>query len=169
MTTRRNLLTDLLRALVREWGQHEVEAALASLAHSSVSDRHLIADDRKREQRARRAKPLASQQVARTQIPEAQKIALLELAIRFDRKQFLPSVSSVREFLLMIGERPSAIRDRSDAIRPVFEALSRLSPDHLEKIASSTIHSGPSQLGPISDAISAAAASLPRYRKSDPS
>ncbi len=108
---------------------------------------------------------LASEQVARAQLPEAQEVVLRELAMRFDSKEFLPSVSDVREFLIMIGERPGAIKDRSEAFKQLLKALSGLPPERLERLANSARHSGPSQLGPLSDAISAAAASLPRHRE----
>jgi hypothetical protein len=108
---------------------------------------------------------LASEQVARAELPKAKEAALRELAIRFDQKQFLPSVSDVREFLMMMGEQPGAIKDRSKAFGRLLKALSVLPPERLERLASSTLHSGPSQLGPLSDAISAVAGAITRQRE----
>ena len=57
------------------------------------------------------------------------------------------------------------MKDRFDAFRRLLKPLSALPLEQLERIASSALHSGPSRLGPLSDAISAAAASLPRHRE----
>jgi hypothetical protein len=65
----------------------------------------------------------------------------------------------------MIGERPGAIKDRSDAFRRLLKVLPALPPEQLERLGNSALHSGPSQLGPLSDAIASAAASLPRQRE----
>jgi hypothetical protein len=170
MASRKVLLNSLLCTLVEEWGHREVEAALAQLSHASGrTEAQLRLSGGFEGTRRKRSAPrlLASEQVARAQLPEAQEVALRELALRFDRKQFLPSVSDVREFLAMMGERPEAMKDRSEAFRRLLKALSGLPPERLERLANSTLHSGPSRLGPLSDAISAAAVSLPRHR--DPS
>ena len=168
MSSRKALLISLLRPLVQEWGYEEVEAVLAQLSgvagrtgvHRSAIGGLGGADKIRNTRRL-----LATELVARAQLPEAQEVTLRELATRFDRKQFLPSVADVREFLIMIGERPGAMKARSEAFRQLLKALSGLPPEQLERLANSTVHSGPSRLGPLSDAISAAAASLPRHRE----
>jgi hypothetical protein len=168
MTSRKALLNSLLRPLVQEWGHREVEAALAELSDAAdITDRHRRSSSGPGGvQRTRRpTKLLASEQVERAQLPEAQKVALQELAMRFDRKQFLPSFSDVRDFLIMMGERPGAMKDRSQAFRLLLRALGELPTERLKDLASTAIHSGPSELGPLSDAISAAATSLPRHRE----
>jgi hypothetical protein len=168
MKGRKILLSNLLHALVQEWGKREVEDALAQLSNAAdLTEAHRLGSSVSRGARRSRSvtKSLAIEQVARAQLPEAQEVALLELARRFDHKQFLPSTADVREFLIMMGERPGAIKDRSQAFRRLLEALTRLPPEQLEWLANSALHSGPSQLGPLSDAISAAGASLPRHRE----
>jgi hypothetical protein len=162
MANRKSLLNNLLRTLVREWGYEAVEAALTGLSQTDASE---LAGTNDRGTRRRPPKLLASEQVARAHLSETQGETLRELAGRFDRKQFLPSMVDVREFLIMMGERPGAIKDRSEAFRRLLEALSKLPPDRLSRVANSARHSGPSQLGPLSDAISAVAASLPRHRE----
>jgi hypothetical protein len=167
MTSRKALLNNLLRTLVQEWGHEEVQAALAQLS-CGVGEADAPPLGRSSELTPKiRTKLLASEQVARARLSDTQAIVLRELAVRFDRKQFLPSISDVREFLVMMGERPGAIKDRSSAFRLLLTALSELPQERLERLANSARHSGPSQLGPLSDAISAAANSLPRHR--DPS
>lgn len=168
MTSRNALLNRLLRTLVQEWGHREVEAALRRLSEEEGrADAHRpTTDGPEASRRTRTATKLpASEQVARAHLPKPQEAAMLELAIRFDQRQFLPSLSDVREFLVMMGERPGAMKDRSEAFRRLLKALSALPPERLERLANSALHSGPSQLGPLSDAIAAAAASLPRHRE----
>lgn len=168
MSTRKTLLTSLLRVLVQEWGYKAVEAALLQLSDTAT---RIEAGTAARSETGtplttrNRRRLLAIEQVARAQLAEPQLVALRELAARFDRKQFLPSQSDVREFLLMLGEKPGKMEDRSAAFQQLLKALVRLSPERLDKLANSALHSGPSQLGPLSDAISAAAASLHRYRE----
>jgi len=165
MTNRMALLNNLLRTLVQEWGHEQVQSALAHLSHSPRGTDAPPPEGGGAEPVQRtRTKLLASEQVARAHLPDAKAVALRGLATRFDRKEFLPSISDVREFLVMMGERPGAIKDRSTAFRLLLTALSGLPPERLERLVNSARHSGPSQLAPLSDAISAAAASLPRYR-----
>jgi hypothetical protein len=167
MTSRKALLNSLLRALLQEWGQVEVQAALARLSNGG-GETAAPPLGRGSELTPRlQTKLLATEQVARARLSDSQAPALRELAARFDRKQFLPSVSDVREFLVMMGERPGAIKDRSTGFRLLLVALSELPQERLERLANSARHSGPSQLGPLSDAIAGVAASLPRHR--DPS
>ncbi len=165
MKSRRALLNNLLHTLVQEWGHEEVQSALAHISDSAggIDARPPEGDSSEPAQRTR-TKLLAIEQVARAHLPDAKAVALQELATRFDRKEFLPSVSDVREFLIMMGERPGAIKDRSTAFRFLLNALSGLPPERLERLAKSARHSGPSRLAPLSDAISTAAGTLPRYR-----
>ena len=163
MTSRKALLSSLLLTLVQEWGQKEVEAMLASLPESRISTRWPANGETPGSQRNRsNRKLLASEQVMRAQLPESQKIVLREIAMLFDRKQFLPSIPDVREFLIMIDEMPGTMKDRSEAFRRLLEGLTKLPPKQLERLANSALHAGPSQLGSFSDAISTAAKTTPR-------
>jgi hypothetical protein len=90
---------------------------------------------------------------------------LLQLAERYDQKQFLPSVADVREFLIMMGERPVGMKDRQEAFRVLLQSLMRLPVERLQQFVRTALHSGPSELGPLSDAIAAAGERLPRQRQ----
>jgi hypothetical protein len=158
------LLENLLSVLIKEWGYLEVQNALARLPTTNAQDLTEISE---REGRAASRKLRAIEQVERAKPSPSQIPSLTELAQRFDQKQFLPSTSDVREFLIMIGERPSGIKDRSQAFRELLRALIKYSPEQLEQLANRSRHSGPSQLGPLSDAITSAAQSLPRHRLRD--
>jgi hypothetical protein len=168
MAHRDALLIDSLRSLVRQWGHKEVKAALADVCGTAgwddASQSPNIGDERTKRLRSA-TKLLASEQVARAQLPEVQEVILLKLAVRFDRREFLPSISDVRQFLIMMGETPGAMKDRSEAFRRLLKLLSRLPLERLEQLMSSSLYSGPSQLGPLSDAISTVAASRPCRNK----
>jgi hypothetical protein len=92
---------------------------------------------------------------------------LLQLATRYDNKQFLPSVADVREFLIMIGERPTGMKDRQEAFRVLVRTLAQLPIDRLRQLTRTALHAGPAQLGPLSDAIAVAGGRLPRQQQSD--
>jgi hypothetical protein len=167
MANRKALLNSLLRSLVEEWGEAEVRAALYHV--SDRDDGNAVSSSLGQvgyygKLRIRK-KPLAIEQVARAQLPDSRKAILAVLATRFDAKQFLPTISDVREFLILMGAPSEVAKDRSDAFRFLLKFLAQLPSDRLEKLVSSMAHSGPSQLGPLSDAISGVAASLPRYRE----
>ena len=91
----------------------------------------------------------------------------MQLAERYDRKRFLPSVADVREFLIMMGERPIGMKNRKEAFRVLLQSLIRLPDDRLQQLVGTALHSGPSELGPLSDAIAAAGERLPRQRQAN--
>lgn len=154
--TKKSVLTSILRALVKEWGHEEVASTLSNLA----SENHLSerSDSRGRPpRRSRNDSKTAVAQVERAKATDPVRHLLLDLASRYDRNEFLPSTADTRELLFMIGIEPEPIKDRSQAFRRLLEALLPLSPEKIEQIARSGRHSGPSRLGPLSDAISEAA------------
>src|SRR5262249_32285696 len=114
--------------------------------------------------RKKKGKPNASEQVERVALQGEQRDALLLLAARYDQRLFLPSVADVREFLIMMGERPITMKDRSEAFRILLRSLMQLPAERLLRLTQTALHSGPSELGPLSDAIAAAGERLPRQR-----
>jgi len=161
MKSHQALLKRLVQALVDEWGYEEVTTALAGTTQSAVD---ASAPYRPKGLPARRnGRPSATAQVERAALEGEQRDALLELAASYDSKQFLPSVAHVREFLLMMGDRPSSgMKDRSIAFRSLLQRLIQLPADRLRQIATSALHSGPAELGPLSDAIATVGERLPR-------
>jgi len=163
MNAREGLLNRLVHVLVDGWGYEAVAGALANAASSS---RRLTEHERspKLQTANRGARPSATEQVERAPVEGEQKEALLQLAVRYDSKEFLPSVADVREFLIMLGERPVGLKDRKDAFRILLRSLTQLPIERLQQLARSAQHSGPSRLGPLSDAIAATSESLRRRR-----
>jgi hypothetical protein len=164
MKSRKALLTKLLQTLVDEWGYEDVATALAS-TNGALSDRH--AEGSTSPSSKKRVRLSATEQIERAALEGEQKELLLQLAVRYDRKLFLPSVADVREFLIMMGTRPIGMKDRTQAFRVLLESLMRLPIARLQQLAQTALHSGPSELGPISDAITLAGERLPRQRQNE--
>jgi hypothetical protein len=114
-----------------------------------------------------RARLGATGQVEQAGLEGERKEALLRIADRYDRKRFLPSVADVREFLAMMDEGPIGMKDRKDAFRALLRSLMRLPVERLQQLALTAQHSGPSELGPLSDAIGAAGERLQRRQQAN--
>lgn len=153
MKARKTLLANLVRTLVEEWGPEEVSLALSKTMHHVTSGESAGLVPSRRRHTPLRTKPSAVELVRSETYPEDRKEALTKIALRFDERDFLPSVADIREFLILEGMKPGDIKDRRDAFRVVHKALSDLSLDRLEQISKSALHSGPGQLGTLSDAI----------------
>ena len=164
MKSSKNLLIRLLQPLVDEWGCEDVLAALGEVrspADGSKSSRvggtrsHGLGD----------TKVTAVSQIERAGLQDEQMSSMMLLAERYDSKKFLPSVADVREFVIMLGERPVGMKDRREAFGILLRSLRNLPIERLRQIAEISLHSGPSELGPLSDAIAAASGRLPRQRQ----
>jgi hypothetical protein len=162
MTTRKNLLNNLLKPILDEWGEDEVRSSLEKLLMKSDGERTKLYDGPK--SHADQARKLtAVHAVERLVLDDTRKKALSLIAARFDEKDFLRSTADVRQFIIMAGERPPPMKNRQDSFRILLGVLLRLSADHLQQISNVASHAGPAQLGPISDAISAAGERIPRW------
>jgi hypothetical protein len=167
MKSRKALLNELLKTLVDEWGHEEVAAALADTAISSGDSMNRRASSLQPHSSRGKRRLSATAQIERAAVEGERKEVLLQLAERYDRKQFLPSVADVREFLIMMGARPIGMKGRMDAFRVLLQSLIRLPDERLRQFVHTAQHSGPSELGPLSDAIAAAGERLPRQRQAN--
>lgn len=159
-----HLLMSLLTPLLREWGYDTVRQCLADLyAEQGKEGASLAAQGRTPAKEHRR--PSASEIVDRLDAPAARKEQLRALAARFDAKTFLPSASDVRHFFEMRGQDPGPIKHRQDSFRKVLDVLVGMADDELLLLQGSGAHAGPTQLGPLSDAIRATSAAV---RASEP-
>jgi hypothetical protein len=167
MKSRKALLTKLLQTLVDEWGYEDVATALAG-TNGDLSDPLVRrAEGPTPQPSKKRVRLSATEQIERGALEGEQKELLLQLALRYDQKLFLPSVADVREFLIMMGTRPIGMKDRTQAFRVLLESLMQLPVERLRQLAQTALHSGPSELGPISDAITIAGERLPRQRQNE--
>jgi hypothetical protein len=154
------LLNDVIASLVEAYGADIVREAVARADRknpdnaSPPSQRGSSpASDIQSDRRHRIQRPTAADLIRQYPVSSTKKQYVDAIAERFDRKQFLPSSADAREFLILSGEKPGSIKDRSDAFKQILTVLVRLPEKRLEDIATSAAHSGPSQLSAISDAI----------------
>lgn len=166
---RKHLLVDLLQTLVREWGFDEVQKSLANIfpASDDIGEGALIRK-RSRPQTSgrdvtRSGRPSARELVSKINDLNDKRDALVTIALKFDQKEFLPTVADMKEFLAMMGEETGALKDRSDGFRRLLNHLTQLPIERLERLASGTSYSGPSRLGPLSDAIKSVGAAIRQH------
>lgn len=154
-----HLLMSLLAPLLREWGYDAVRQCLAEAqAEQAKEDLSLAAHKRKPSKEYRR--PNAVEMVERLDVSVDRKEPLRALSARFDAKTFLPTASDVRHFLEMRGQDPSPVKQRQDSFRKVLDVLLSMADDELMLLHASGTHAGPTQLGPLSDAIKATSAKV---------
>lgn len=157
--SKHHLLMSLLAPLLREWGYDTVRQCLADLhAEQTKGGSLLAAHEGKPAKEYRR--PSATEMVERLDPAAAQMEPLRALAARFDAKTFLPTASDVRHFLEMRGQDPGPIKQRQDSFKKVLDVLARMADDELLLLQASGTHAGPTQLGPLSDAIKATSAAV---------
>ena len=149
----------VLLSIVEEHGFEKVEECLQEIAVSeraSVQAEGRTAKSRvptKRTPSRIRKKPSASQYVARLDVSSDKANLVKELATRFDAKSFMPAFNDAVEFCHIYGIAPPASRSRANVIPRVFKRLVSLETDQIQRIVAGGHFSGPSRLGPISDAI----------------
>ena len=156
---RHDLLKSLLTPLLREWGRDAVSACIAELDTSFVP--------RERQRRPEGADRIPSSRKLNAveiadcaELPTTKRAALLGLASLFNQKLFLPTASDVRHFLELRGQQPAPVKQRVDAFRKVLTLLSSMADEELERLIKSCTHPGPTQLGPLSEAIRATGAAM---------
>ncbi|WP_428669273.1 hypothetical protein [Reyranella sp.] len=170
MTMKRNaFLATLLQAIVAEYGHEEVLDALTRLSHTG--DHGNVASQPKQQlspmlsrqgKTVKPKRPTAVDQVNKASSVTRERDEILTLANRFDRKDFLPSVGDIREFLAMTGSIVEGLTSRNEGFRHLLPVLVKLPPERLKRLANSNSHSGPAQLGPLADAIRSAGETIRR-------
>lgn len=152
------LLMSLLAPLLREWGYDTVRQCLADAQAEHVKE-DLSPAAQKRKPAKGYSRPSAVDMLERLDTGVEGKQSLRALAERFDAKTFLPTGSDVRHFLEMRGH-PGPVKQRQDSFRRVLAVLLSMADDELMLLQSSGTHAGPTQLGPLSDAIKASSAAV---------
>jgi len=135
-----NELDEQLRLLVQRYGVAELRRHLSSIA---------------RPPRVPRARKNACDYVNGMNSVISKKQRLLVLARLFDEKRFLPAMGDIRNLFEAYGAELVKIGTRQNAIPPIFQFLSSMSEDRLDRIVNEGAFSGPSELGPIAEAIKA--------------
>lgn len=149
---RDEILHDILRTLVGGWGKGAVLAALDTAPRDGTRNR----GEDTAEDLAGGAKAL----VAEIGLPSEHRQLMLDLAKRFDDGSAFPKVGDVRSFLLSHQQNATDIKSRTQGFKRMLPILSRMSPKGLERLIARSHHSGPADLGEISDAIRGAGEDL---------
>lgn len=159
------LLKRLLQTLVEEWGHEAVAACLDQVSRrSGLAVRE--ASTRRQADGRRRLTP--SERVAKLKTRGRKRQFLKEAALRFEEKRFLPSISDVRDFLHLHGEFAGELKQREPGFARVLRVLQRIPTQDLENILRENQFSGPSRLGPLSEAIESASSALRAAERSRP-
>ena len=95
------------------------------------------------------------------QLSSEKKSAVSDLARKFENKSFLPTYRDIVDFCEMYGIDVPASRSRANAIPRVFKFIAGMEASDIRGILERGMFSGPSRLGPISDAIR-------HYRRHEP-
>lgn len=138
-------LDEQLRLLVQQYGIAEVRRRLSTIIGPRGGS-HL----------RRSARDYATGM----NLPSDQKERLLTFAQLFEEKRFLPTAADIRNFFDAYGAGPAKVKTRRDAIPLIFRFLSSLSDERLDRIINEGSFTGPSELGPIADAIKAKSVSM---------
>jgi len=166
---RNAFLTRLLHTIVAEYGHEEVLRTLSDLPHADERRERITQSKRQAwlEQSGHREVTKPKRLTAVDQLTKTSDITvsgeeIFALATRFDRKEFLPTVGDIREFLAMSGSIVEGLTSRSEGFRYLLPVLVKLPPERLKRLATSNSYSGPSQLGPLADAIRSAGEAMRR-------
>ena len=151
-------LDSTLRSLVQRHGLGNVLRSLGEIASrdsESASAEPSIVHRRLTETKGRpRHKPTAQEYVSRMTLPLWKEAVVSEFAVRFDRRTFLPTFSDIAHFCQIYGIDVPASKSRASAIPRVFRFIaSEMDAREAQRILDDGLFSGPSQLGPIADAI----------------
>jgi hypothetical protein len=154
---RDELLRALLETLVDGYGYRAVETALRNL-RTPVEGEECEPSERSQEASAHAHG--AEKLVAELDLTPERKLLVAELAKRFDQGTAFPKLSDIRSFLLAHQQNASELKGRVPAFKRMLPVLSAMSPKGLEKLIARSHHSGPADLGAISDAIRGAGEDL---------
>lgn len=151
-------LKETLLGLVLEYGSEQVGRTLREIRCPDRSvnhqERDSMTDCKTGTKGPVRKKPRVSapEYVGKLQFDKDKETLVLKLAKRFERKEFLPTFGDI-DFFSFYGIDTPASRSRVSSIPRVFKFKASMDTKEIEKIVESRMFSGPSRLGPISDAI----------------
>ncbi|MGX1499007.1 hypothetical protein ACSSV1_004058 [Labrenzia sp. MBR-25] len=159
MSTKLNrdeILREMLITLIKGWGRKAVYDTLDEIAAQSSSassgERGVV--------RKVQSEPSAVQLVEELPLLDERKQLMLQLAKQFDAGTAFPKISDVRNFLASRSRNPKEVRSRDQGFRKMLPLLQEMSAKGLLKVMSRSHHSGPAELGSISDAIKDAGQNL---------
>ena len=148
-----------LRSLVSEHGFEQVKQSLHEIGSTDPQlelgrcGKDSPAATVAKQSRKSRAKLAAPEYVAKMDLPLGKRSLIGDLAMRFHEKSFLPTFGDIANFCHAHHMNVPASKTRANAVPRVFKCLAGMEDDDLHRIIDDEMFSGPSRLGPISDAI----------------
>lgn len=152
-------LKKTLLELVLEFGFEQVGRTLREVRCSDQPVKHQERDSMRayktgtKDPGRKKPKVSAPAYVGKLKLDKDKETATLELAMRFERKDFLPTFGDIDYFCQFYGIDTPASRSRIGSIPRVFKYIASMDSGEIEKIVENRMFSGPSRLGPIADAI----------------
>ena len=101
----------------------------------------------------RKGKVNAAEYVRKLDVDADKRPAVWALAERFDAKRFLATCADISNFCANYDIDPPASKSRAAAIPRLFKFFAAMDAKDVERLAANKAYSGPSQLGPLADAI----------------
>ncbi len=148
-----------LRELVQEHGLEQVSRLLHEIGGldghaqdavpSSGSPTQRAADSRPKRKRA----ATALERVEKMDLSSETADSVVLLAKRFDEKSFMPTFGDIAHFCREYDIEEPASKSRASAISRVFGTIATMDAEDIQILLDYGAFSGPSRLGPISDAI----------------
>ncbi len=147
-----------LRSMIDQYGVDRVAQAFREVRGSCnqpkaakqnrASRNHEAEGDRKN-----RTKVDVPEYVAKMEVPADNRLAITELAKRFQDGAFLPTFGDISDFCAVYGIEEPKSKSRASAVPRVFKFLAAMDAEDVMRIVSDELYSGPTRLGPIAEAI----------------
>ncbi len=152
-------LKDTLLVIVRQYGFEQVDRSLKEIRRTgdqlknTKQDKELFDNTAVTKPQKKRAKVNAPEYVMKMEFSLEKKSIAVELAKRFESKDFLPTFGDIRNFCQIYRIDEPASKSRANAIPRIFKFISSMETGELQRILDDEVFSGPSRLAPIADAI----------------
>jgi len=162
------LLSKIIALLVEQWGIDQVKSSIEIISqdcspldyNDQIDHEADVTFKKERKSRSNTESRRTTTRVSAMKffsslddVTGEKRRILGELAYNFDDKKFLPTLSDVRYFMSMIDIKSEDVRERVDAVKPIFNRLKQFSADQINRIAVRSSYLGRAELAPLSDAI----------------
>lgn len=159
--TRDEILREMLTTLINGWGRKSVFDALNEIAGVDKAE-----DVANMQPGGTASNELnAVRLVTELQITNGRKVLMLQLAKDYEAGSAFPKISDVKAFLASHNHRTNELRSRDQSFRMIIPILQKMSEKGLLVLLSRSRHSGPADLGSISDAIKSVGQNLGAQKK----
>lgn len=144
-------LADELQLLIRRHGVDAVTLELRRLEADPPIEQPARGNQTRA--RPRNGRVTAPEYVRKMDIDSTRRAAVFALADRFEAKSFLPSCADISNFCTIYGIEEPASKSRAAAIPRLFKYLAAMDASEVDDLVANDAFSGPSQLGPLAEAI----------------